>query len=178
MPKSKPLPPLAELQAAFEYDPETGIFTHTHWKGGRASAGSVAGAIRADGYVEIKHKMVVYKAHRLAWLMGHGVDPCELCVDHRDRNPTNNSLSNLRLCTHKQNRSNTAGKGWAERNGRYRAYVGGENKLIHLGTYDTPEEAHAIYAAKAVELRGEWAADVLGLQQFKTPNHDRPLPHP
>jgi len=48
-----------------------------------------------------------YKAHRLAWLWCHGPIPEGLEVDHKDSNPANNAISNLRLATSQQQKANT-----------------------------------------------------------------------
>lgn len=88
-------------------------------------------------------------------------------VDHVNGNGLDNRRANLRAATPGQNqanmrrpRTNTSGfKGvsWFARTGKWRAYIGFENRQIHLGYFATPEEAARTYDAKAVELYGEFA---------------------
>jgi hypothetical protein len=73
-------------------------------------------------------------------------------IDHRDRRPLNNRRSNLRLATRAQQILNTRtrsphGRGvHPTKNGeRWRAQCKADGKTYYLGTYDSPEEAHAAY---------------------------------
>jgi HNH endonuclease/AP2 domain len=89
-------------------------------------------------------------------------------IDHRDGNSTNNRWSNLRLATVSQNnanrrrpRHNTSGyKGVSlcRRSGRrrWRAVIYKKGQ-IHLGTFPTPEAAHAAYVAAAPKVHGKFA---------------------
>jgi hypothetical protein len=75
-------------------------------------------------------------------------------VDHIDRNRLNNSIKNLRWCTHQQNNCNTSiksnkkngakyvGVDWKESRNKWRAYVKINGKYIHIGYYDDEEEAY------------------------------------
>lgn len=87
-------------------------------------------------------------------------------VDHIDGNGLNNRRSNLRLASHRQNlwnqrmrKDNTAGfKGiTAYGTNKWRAQIRSNGKRLHLGTFDTPEEAHEAYCTAARELFGEFA---------------------
>lgn len=95
----------ARLRELLEYNPETGIFIWKVTRGGPAVAGSVAGGTDSKGYRQIKIDMRLHLAHRLAWLYVHGIFP-EGHLDHIDRNPKNNAISNLRECTHAENHQN------------------------------------------------------------------------
>lgn len=77
----------------------------------------------------------------------------------------NNQRSNLRVCTHQENlrnrvvdRRNKLGLPgvWTE-GGKYRACIKSGGKTIHLGTFNTPEEAAAAHAGAARALWGEFA---------------------
>ena len=87
-------------------------------------------------------------------------------IDHKDRNPLNNTKENLRVCTALQNRSNS--KSWKENkfgyrgitkrpSGRYGAYIMQNYKKICIGTFKTAELAALAYDQKAKELFGEFA---------------------
>lgn len=168
---------LAELgRERFEYVPETGDL---FWKdigpehfptmrGYRIFrtrfAGTRAGYINADGYVRVRVGGRLVCAHRLIWAIVHGYDPKEQ-VDHRDGNPENNRLDNLREATNRQNSmnrdiraNNTSGhKGvsWHRTNQKWQAYIGA-NGMVYLGYYATKEEAAAAYQAAALELHGDF----------------------
>jgi hypothetical protein len=70
-------------------------------------------------------------------------------VDHIDGNRLNNTRANLRVVPHKANMRNMLGKkrGVYAEGARFRSAITVDYRQIHLGTYDTREEAHAAYAA-------------------------------
>lgn len=93
--------------------------------------------------------------------------PAGLEVDHIDGDGLNNQRSNLRLTTHQRNtlnqrvrRNNTSGyKGvsWHEHTQRWQARIASDGALLHLGIFDTPEEAAVAYNNAALEYHGEYA---------------------
>ena len=97
MTKHKPLPPLERLNELLHYDPQEGVLRWRVGVGNR-TAGSVAGSITDRGYLQVGINGIRYKAHRIAYYMGTGIDPLHHQVDHcPDPTPTNNKLDNLRL---------------------------------------------------------------------------------
>jgi hypothetical protein len=154
----------ARLKELLTYNPETGEFrwSTTPRKGVRA--GGIAGNILSTGH-RIRIDRLEYKAHRLAWLWVYGRWPQD-DIDHINGDPTDNRIANLREATDSQNlgnskrrADNTSGfKGVARSSAKaekWRAHLQGQ----YLGSFDTKEEAHAAYVAKARELYGEFAND-------------------
>lgn len=88
-------------------------------------------------------------------------------VDHIDSNGINDQRSNLRVCTHAENlrnrgaqKDNTSGFKGVSRHKttqRWRASINIDGKWRHLGLFDTPEEAYAVYCEAAVRLHGQFA---------------------
>ncbi len=84
--------------------------------------------------------------------------PSGMVVDHIDRDVLNNSRSNLRACTQGDNARNIAKHTVRmDPSGRWRARVKHNGEHIHLGMYDTKEEALAVVIEKKRELFGEYA---------------------
>ena len=152
------------LKELLHYDPETGVFTWLCSRQ-RVSAGARAGSLAKNGYRTIKIDQRHYLESRLAWLYTTGCWP-EKLIDHRDRDRSNNRISNLRLATVKQNAENTTlsprsktglrGVILLDRN-RYplrpfRAQIVHNNLPIHIGNFSTPEEASAAYEAMRDKL--------------------------
>ena len=66
--------------------------------------GALAGSVTDNGYVKIKIRYKLYRAHRIVFLWHHGWLPAE--IDHTDNNRRNNKIENLRAATHSQNQRN------------------------------------------------------------------------
>lgn len=154
-----------DLEELLRYEPETGYF---FWVSGQL-AGSRAGTLTSQGYIRIKIRQKLYRAHRLAWLIVHGSMP-SIEIDHRNGVRSDNRIANLRLATGEQNRlnrclnanSSSGFKGVREakdkvRPAPFRAVISHRNKKINLGYFLTAEEAHEAYCKAARELHGEFA---------------------
>jgi hypothetical protein len=145
----------------FSYDPETG---EVRWRvrvSNNTRAGSIAGTVSNGGrYRNLRVQDKPYLAHRVIWLMMTGKWPTKQ-IDHIDGNGLNNIWRNLRGATSAQNCANrkreklhpTGFKGVLPRYGRFRSHFRGK----HLGSFATPEEAHAAYAAAAVAFYGDYS---------------------
>ena len=73
-------------------------------------------------------------------------------IDHIDQIKTNNHISNLRNVTQQENRFNTKAKGYYFFRGMYHAQITLNRKQIHIGCYNTPEEAREAYLNKKDKL--------------------------
>ncbi len=140
------------LRELLNYDHETGIFSRVTTRGSRVS-GAIAGNISADNRVQIYVDNRNYKAHRLVWLYVFGQWPT-YDIDHINGNPSDNRLCNLRDIPHRINLQNRQGPtkvnstkmlGVTKNKKKFAAQIKINGKRIWLGTYDTPDEAHAVY---------------------------------
>ncbi len=147
------------LRECLHYDSKTGTFT-------RLADGAPVGTSRTDRYVQISVDGRQYLAHRLAWLYIHGVWPSS-SMDHRNLNRSDNAIANLREATQSQNSANThlrrhsstgiKGVVFNPPSRRPRAMIMKNRRAIHLGYFDTVEEAKAAYDKAAERLFGEFA---------------------
>lgn len=155
-----------EARQFLDYNPETGVFTWRVGRSGTARVGSIAGRVDSGGYIQIAIYGRRYQAHRLAWLIIHGVWP-EKHIDHINGKPRDNRLCNLRLATQSENLCNTKrrsdntsglkGVSWHNASKKWRARIAIYRQTKVLGYFATPEEAHAAYCNAARELHGEFA---------------------
>jgi hypothetical protein len=99
---------------------------------------------------------------RLHRLLACAVDG--LSVDHKNGNTLDNRRENLRVCTNAENtrnqpdrrRSKAGYRGVVQAGDRFKAKIMHEGKNIHIGYFNTAEEASQAYERKAKELFGEF----------------------
>jgi hypothetical protein len=159
------------VRQLLDYNPETGKFTWRHPRHG-ARTGKAAGTRTRHGYNQLCIDGKSYRASRVAWLWMTGEWPPHL-IDHINRDRADDRWSNLRSATTTENNRNqglrqnnrTGYRGVCFTEGRYRAMLqykrNGRCGGIFLGLFDTPQEAAAAYNAKAREVYGEFAPDLL-----------------
>lgn len=136
----------------------------------RLSSGKVLEPIpskRGYCYVSVANKTTAglrVRFHRLKFFLAFGWMPNE--VDHRDRDPRNNALANLRPSTHKQNMQNSSRRRHRDlprgvfRSGKkFTTAVMHGGKVRNAGTYATVEEASSVVEAILREEHGDWYAD-------------------
>lgn len=99
----------SELKLLLNYCPITGTFTWMKRSNSHVDAGSVAGTLRPDGYINIGVKGKRYQAHRLAFLYMLGEFP-SYDVDHINKVKNDNAWINLRPATRSENMQNTSKK--------------------------------------------------------------------
>ena len=149
------------LKEVLSYDPETGIFTWKVGKRNQVYAGREAGSVVKLGYRMIKIDGHSYLTHRLAWLYFYGELPA-LDIDHRDGNPSNNKIDNIRLATdsenlqnqkrHKNNSSGYIRVHWDKEYKKWCANISINKKQIYLGAFDNPQDASQAYLSAKKKL--------------------------
>ena len=152
------------LLEVLNYCQETGEFTWNVYKK-CVKRGSLAGLINGK-YLKICIDYRVYLAHRLAWFYVHKSWPS--LIDHIDRDGLNNRISNLRDCSCSQNSHNTGltkrnttgfkGVSYLPKRNKYHAQLCVLGKRLHVGYFNSAEEAHLAYVKKAIE-RGVWLSE-------------------
>ncbi len=151
------------LLELFSYDEKTGWFTN--WcSRGRAREGERAGSPTGHGYRRIIIDYEKHYEHRLAWLYVYGYMPNEL--DHIDGDQSNNAIANLRECSRSENNFNSerptglsglTGAYLNRRSLQWFSQIQVRGRVIYLGTYATPEEAHEAYLTAVEKYAGEFA---------------------
>lgn len=165
-PRKHALVTACRIREVLDYDRETGIF---RWKvrlSPRGVVGAIAGSVKPSGYRDITIDGVNFPAHRLAWLHHFGQWP-DQWIDHINRNRDDNRIANLRDVSPTWNRHNTADSNRNNKTGmlgvvlspnrtRYISRISFPGKKnLYLGTFDTPEEAHAAFMrAKTIHQAG------------------------
>jgi len=101
-------------------------------------------------YYKIECRGKRYFVHRIVAFcyLGLNLDDRAAKIDHIDHNGLNNIVDNLRIVTNQENSFNCCNtKGYYRRTGNKRWFskIGVNGKNIHLGTYDTEEEARNAY---------------------------------
>lgn len=154
---------MRELIEVVKYDSESP--SGLRWlinAGKRGKVGEVVGSLQNEGYWVFKYNRKTYRAHRVIYsLLNPKVNMEGLVVDHIDRNPSNNRIENLRLCSETENhynrwRKGTKLKGTTRSGNRWLAQIQVSGKKLHIGRFDTQEEAHQAYVEAAKKLHGEF----------------------
>ena len=142
----------SELKRVLSYDATSGQFI---WlaKIGHSQVGELAGSRHSEGYWQVWIGGHQYMAHRLALFYVYGCWPSH-DVDHINGQRDDNRLANLREVSRGQNMQNqrrprsnnkTGFLGVVPNRKRFAAQICVAGKTTCLGTFDTPEQAHAIY---------------------------------
>jgi len=103
-----------------------------------------------DGYNRIHCGSKIFRRHRIIAYAYINLDitNTKTQIDHIDHNRLNNHVDNLRIVSNKENQHNqTNPKGyyWNKHAKRWVAHIRVDNKKIHLGLFDTEEEARKAY---------------------------------
>lgn len=157
MRKNEDMLKLSRLTELLSYDEGTGVFVWRVYKGPNARPGQIAGQFDRDGYRLITIDQMDFYAHRLAWFYVFGVFPGQKEIDHINRCPGDNRISNLRLAERWQQRGNqkvradskSGVKGVQRKKGKWAARITRGGVVTRLGVFETIEEASAAYIAAA-----------------------------
>lgn len=115
----------------------------------RVKIGDKAGFVNKLGYTEVRIHKKLYLLHRLVYMYHFG----DFCgnVDHKDNNPRNNSIDNLRLCTQsgngcnkkmqRNNKSGYKGVAFCKQTGKWKGSIVREGKNYWLGRFSNKAEA-------------------------------------
>lgn len=192
----KQLPSQEYLKECFDYDQETGTLTwkerplyhftnESKFKKWNALFIGKSAGVSSNVYIDIKiQNKESYLAHRIIWKWMTGEDPLEQ-IDHIDGNRFNNAWNNLREASHKQNQHNRSknknnkcgfkGVRYMPHLDKYSASITINRKWVHIGTYNTSEEAYENYCkvAKAYqneffrnEIMGQCVSNNFDLEEF------------
>lgn len=170
--------PVDYLKECFAYDSESGqlwwkerprshFSTEGAWKKTNVErAGKPAGYVNGvTGRLSVKVNDINLLVHRVAFVIYHGKWPVKQ-VDHWDGNFVNNRIHNLREATSGQNSRNrklhsnnkSGYTGVVVRGSKWLAQICVDRKVMHLGMFNTPEEAYSAYRRAAEQHHGEFAA--------------------
>jgi hypothetical protein len=147
----------------FHYDPVTGIFRWKNPPCNSVKKDTIAGCVhRGRRIITVNGKG--FPASNIAWLYVHDEWP-KLEIDHRNRDPLDNSINNLRDVTAAMNCANQ-GKGTRNTSGfkgvckhhqqkGWRAAIEVNNIGYELGVYPTAELAAGAYRIAAAGIHGD-----------------------
>lgn len=129
--------------------------------------GKEVGTPDGNGYWLVrvgKGKGTLLKCHRVVWFLHHGTVPP--LIEHKDRNPSNNLITNLREATESQNRCNTpkhcdntsGAKGvfWCKSTSKWMVKVCVNYKTYWGGRHADLETAIAVATELRNKLHGEY----------------------
>lgn len=133
---------LEKLREKYSYDEELGVLKN--------KKGRVIGYTSQEGYRKAYIFGKYLYLHRVIFFYVHGYLPD--LIDHIDRNKLNNRVSNLREASKSENClnsskriTNTSGYKnvvWHKVAKKWRAQVTVNKKRVHVGLFDSPEEAY------------------------------------
>ena len=132
--------------------------TRKIFKGGKKTNGYLNVGLSKNG---VKKSHLIHRLVALTFIPNPDNKPC---VDHRDNNKTDNRIEVLRWCTQSENgmnaqipSNNTSGvKGvrWDKSSQKWRAQINLDGNNIHLGLFDSKEEAREARQTRANEVFG------------------------
>lgn len=142
------------IESKIERDPATGCWL---WQG----------HINPGGYGRLCVNAQYIYAHRVSYELFVAPIPAGMHIDHKCHVKKCVNPYHLRVCTDsensrnipitKRNKSGFKGVSWHTKRSKWRATIRTLGKYSHLGYFDTPEEAYAVYCREAITRHGEFA---------------------
>ena len=133
------------IKRGYTYDPETGNVYSRLKK--QVTHKDKYGYIRISTTISYRNNISIY-AHQFAWYWVN--KECVEQLDHINGIKNDNRICNLRPVTHQQNQFNkltTNGYSFIEKSKKYRSRIMLNKKDIHLGYFNTEQEARNAYLA-------------------------------
>lgn len=158
------------LRKNYIYDPETGALIRLSFnKKKNKIIHHFSGSLKKNGYIitciKIGNRKPMFLNHRLAWAYHYGEFPDGM-IDHINGNPSDNRISNLRICTDQENRrnmkmrkGNLAGAKGVHKTpcNKYCSQIKINYKSIFLGNFSSVDEAAHAYNKAAIKYFGEFS---------------------
>lgn len=129
-------------------------------------AGRPVGYVNPDGYRVFYHSGRKHMAHRVIWEILRGSIPDGMQIDHKDGDPRNNRIDNLRLATPAQNARNVkshsdatsrfVGVSWYKPGQKWRATIWANGRQNSLGYFTKEEDAVAARERAAQRFFGNF----------------------
>jgi hypothetical protein len=130
----------------------------------RLKIGSKVGSVDRKGYIHTSIYGKPYLVHRIIFLMEYGYLPHD--VDHKDKNPSNNHIDNLRPATRTQNQYNGTRKRakdnlkhvyWTPRLNKWVVRININGKMRHIGVFNNLELADLVATEARAKYHKEFA---------------------
>lgn len=147
------------------YDPVLGNLIWVRRPAQKVRAGDIAGTLDKEGYCQVGLGGRIWFAHRLAWFIYFGKFPQDE-IDHVNGNRADNSITNLRPATRKQNGRNSRkrmglsspykGVSWRSDLGKWQVFIKVDGKNIYLGSFSDGVEAAKEYDRAAIRYFHEY----------------------
>lgn len=153
--------PLTQDKFAQIDDADYGLVKDAKWYAVRYAKRGTFYAVRYTFYAGRKCPIAMHR-ELLGLRCGDGME-----VDHADGDGLNNRRENLRCCSRSQNAKNrkkslhgtTPFKAVYREGRKFRARITVDGVRLHVGTFNTAEEAHVAYVEAARKYHGEFAND-------------------
>ena len=149
------------LRELFDYDSNTGdLVRRVGVKG--SLKGTIIGTTKPNGYKIAVVDGKMYRLHHLVWMYHHGSAVEQL--DHINRNPGDNRITNLRPCDCFTNSGNQTkrkglykGVSFCKATGKWKAQIQFGGKNFNLGRHVSIHDAAVTYNNMAKIVWGEFA---------------------